>query len=75
MKFRLNRELLDESMETVVDLQPTKQAIIDHYQSVLGFTPQDVGVKYYAEDPRIGWSTYIVTSKHGVLGFTDGPIE
>lgn len=75
MKFRLNMELLDESMKTVVDISPTKQAIIDHYQKVIGTVPQDVQVKYYAQDSRINWTTFIVTSSNGVLGFTDGPIE
>lgn len=42
-----------------------------------GATPTNIAAKWYANDKRIGWDTYIVTGDlpdgtHAVLGFTNG---
>lgn len=86
MKFRLNRGGLDESMQTAVEIEPTKQAIANHYNNVLNgnvpmslrlrhYLPQDFDIKPYGYDKRIGWDTYIVTTSSGVVGFIDGPVQ
>jgi hypothetical protein len=86
MKFRLQRGGLDESMQTVVEIEPTKQAIANHYNYVLNgnvpmilrlkpYLPQDFDVKPYGYDKRIGWDTYIVTTSDGVVGFTDAAVQ
>lgn len=42
-----------------------------------GASPTDIQAKWYANDERINWDTYIVTGTlpdgtHAVLGFTNG---
>lgn len=77
MKFRQHRELLEESMATVVELEPTKEAIANHWNSISShyINQEDVNVEYYTYDNRIKWDTYIVTiTNGGVLGFTNEPI-
>lgn len=76
MLFREHRGSLDETMETVVELDPTLEALIAHIGKL--FMEEDlhpiskIEVKYYGYDARIGWETYIVTSKGwGVIGFTN----
>lgn len=79
MKFRLHKGSLIASMATVVDIEATKQAIVDHYNSLqmLGAapcTPQDIEVKPYGYDHRNCWDTHIVVCSEGVIGFTNGPV-
>lgn len=82
MKFREHRRLLDESMETVVELADYN-ALLDHLRKSAAHWPthppvtaETVRIEPYGRDERIGWDTHIVTLKdYGVLGFTDGPAE
>lgn len=81
MKFREHRASLTESIETVVEIEPTLVAVTEAIVKSLRHFPaarvsQDrVRVEPYAFDARIGWNTHIVTlDGYGVLGFTDGPI-
>lgn len=55
-------------METVEQIDPTKEALCQY------FGVDELYLEWYAFDARIGWDSYIVTDKHGVLGFTDGPL-
>lgn len=89
MKFRKHRQLLCESMETVVELEPTLDALVEHLRAwtrlcgfyteeeiVAGISPETLHVKAYGYDQRINWDTYIVHSDAmGVFGFTDGPLK
>jgi hypothetical protein len=65
-------------MKTVVDLPATRRALFTHLRKdffLPKFKIDDVEVKYYAEDMRIGWpTTYIVTIKGNAVGFTNGPV-
>ncbi len=84
MKFREHRGTLADSMATMVELEPTKTALVLHLQSILAGWPSapmpmhfNTNVQwYYGEDPRIDWkATYIVTIlRYGVIGFTDEPL-
>jgi len=78
MKFRPHRGTLAESMAECVDLEPTAQAIADHYNAISKIGPrvlvETIRVEPYGKDDRIGWDTYLVTEWLGVLGFTDGPL-
>lgn len=56
-------------METMEEIEPTKEALCQY------FGVEDLYLEWYAFDTRIDWDTYIVTNKHGVLGFTDGPLQ
>jgi hypothetical protein len=78
MKFREHRGSLAASMETVVELEPTKSAVIAHAKKLAlesGFpftqeeldrelTLQTVRVEAYGPDARIGWDTYLVCSTY-----------
>ena len=82
MKFRQHCGLLSDSMETVVELPATTQAIYDHLVKVWGclsydlVSPDNIQLAPYHYDERIGWNNYIVTLKTGgVLGFTDGNVD
>jgi hypothetical protein len=85
MKLRQHRGGLSESMATVVNIEPTKKALVEEitkqYKDVIdmGMVSVDestVSVESYGGmDERIGWDTYIVMIKNwGPYGFTDGPL-
>ena len=83
MKIRRHVQLLSESMETVEEIEPTREAVLGWINKTFTFGNED-GQRYanftvekYGQgiDERIGWDTYIVHSEgNGVLGFTDGPL-
>ena len=78
MLYRDHRGSLDESLKTVVNLPQTRLALFCHLQKdvfLCDFRIDDMLVKYYAEDWRVGgWATtYIVTIKGNAVGFTNGP--
>ena len=79
MKVRQHRELLDDSMDTCTEIQPTKERLAKHIADrwgLKGLANRKVHVKKYSYDHRIGWDTYIVTvDGMGVFGFTDGPVD
>lgn len=78
MKFREQRGSLADSMTTVVELEPTKSAVIAHAKMLAlncGFfftkeeldrelTMESVKVEAYGYDDRIGWDTYLVSSSY-----------
>jgi hypothetical protein len=83
MKYRHHRGSLDESMATVVELPPTRAALIAYLQedaktwgltdSMLEmFTPENLRVAFYHKDYRINWDCHVVVIyRYGVCGFTD----
>ena len=81
MKIRLHRELLSDSMKTVMEIEPT-QAAIDAFarerMSQCGFHspgPIQAQVTRYTYDSRIDWDTHIVcVPGYGTVAFTDGPL-
>lgn len=80
MRLREHRFTLDESMKTVIEIEPTLDALVDSMKEKLRdlwhFEKSDVSVEYYCFDKRIMWSCWIVTIKDfGVYGFTDGPVS
>lgn len=85
MKIRAHRELLEDSVLTVLDIEPTKNAVYDYFLLQIKdpelamawmdkYDRGDVEVKPYGYDSRIGWNTHIVTLKGDAVGFTDGPL-
>lgn len=85
MKIREHRGGLRESMETVVEIAPSIEAIVSHIRECWGpfhpekmqnITAEMVTVeKYGGIDSRIGWDTHIVDVEGlGVFGMTDGPL-
>lgn len=83
MKIRAYRGGLAESMATVAEITPTKEAVAAHVSAAMegwpdsDVTPEMVRVEKYGVgvDYRIGWDTHIVLIEgSGPFGFTDGPL-
>lgn len=77
MKLRQHRGSLSKSLLTVVEIAPTREALLHSINSHMPMvvTDEHVTVKPYCFDERIGWDTFIVVIKdYGVYGFTDGPV-
>lgn len=78
-KFRWHRGSLAESMETVVDFDGSKEALVvllkvDAMPWFPALEPEHVAVEPYCYDERIGWDSHMVTVMGGAIGFTDGPL-
>ena len=81
IKFRWHRGGLKESMDTVVEIEPTMVSL--HKEIVKVFpslsnkpiTIEDITVDPYTYDERIFWDTYIVCVRGCGMGFTDGPVK
>lgn len=80
MKVREHRGGFADSMATVAEIEPTKEALAKFIseREDRSVKTSHVKVSKYGFDNRIGWNTYIVESKEenewGVFGFTDGPL-
>lgn len=79
MKLRRVRGCLRDSMNTVIEIEPTKkalmQAINEAMKPFFQVTGKDIKVSHYGYDDRIKWDTYIVeVGKHGIYGFTDSAL-
>lgn len=76
MKYRPQRGSLKESMESVVEFSGSKVDLLKilrrEFKDIIS---DDVTVKPYIYDDRIGWDTYIVLIKNNAIGFTNGPID
>ena len=80
MIFREHKGGLYESMQTCINVKD-----IDELYNVLSsrlskygykFTSDQLSIKPYGYDERIGWDTHIVTiGGYGVAGFTNGPLD
>ena len=77
MRFREQRGGLNESLTTVVNLNG-RADLIAYLTRLLNPVPvssEDVIVKAYGFDDRIGWDTYVVSVRnYGVVGFIDGAV-
>jgi hypothetical protein len=81
--FREHRGSLDESMKTVIEIEPTKEAlralVVERFKQ-LGIVwlirdRDQVRVDRQGFDERTGWDTHIVTVDNwGPVGFTSGPV-
>ncbi len=80
MKVRPHRELLEDSMIEIQEIESNRDALLDWARkSFKGKELPDMDsmtIEYYCYDERIGWDTHIVyLPEWGVLGFTDGPLS
>ena len=80
MRFRSHAGDLADSMKTVVELEPTTEALREHLRLkpwLNAELPIKVEPYYMQPDERIGWPhTYIVTvDGFGAVGFTDSPVD
>ena len=82
IKIREHRGQLAESMETVIEIEPTRAALLEcirksfaEFPPMSGVTDEDITIEHYAYDKRINWDAWMVSIKgYGVFGFTDGPV-
>lgn len=78
--FRFHRGSLNESLKTTVIVKNT-QELKKHILRELEWTNPELSsmkIEQYGDDcfdSRIGWYTYIVTDKDGVLGFLSEPLS
>jgi hypothetical protein len=80
MKFREHRGSLTESMQTVVELA-NRDELVSHLNRMFEnsgpvkpepIKPDEVEIKFYLFDDRIGWNTYLVFVRgFGPVGFSD----
>lgn len=85
MKYRDHRGSLGDSMETLVEIDPTREALLAHLKTTWPFNNprypplEGVTVERYhtGGDSRIGWSEVwiVFLPGFGVLGFTDGDLR
>lgn len=83
MKFREHRGTLDESMQTVVEIPATREALEAQIRDIYKEWPRDqlpkeldIKVVKSVFDGRIGWDTYmVVVVGVGTVGFTDSAVE
>lgn len=71
MKYRDHRGGLDDSMATMVEIQPTLAALAHH----LKVPANSIRVESYVYDDRIKWDTHIVLVDGRPRGFTDCQIQ
>jgi hypothetical protein len=69
MKYREHRGGYKDSMATVLEIQPTINALA----VILKVPPLAVVVKPLCFDSRNGWDTHMVAVEGCAVGFTDGP--
>lgn len=86
MKIRAHRELLEDSIKTMKEIEPTRNAVYDYFlqqqddhdlqmEFLDRYSRGDIEVKPYHYDSRILWHTHIVTLKGNAIGFTDSPLK
>ena len=75
ISYRPHRSTLTDSMSAVrefASLEELAEAMADELGRELAV--DDLQLKFYGHDHRIGWDTYVLTLEgYGVLGFTDSP--
>ena len=80
MKIREHRGLLVNAMKTVKEVNSRSELINIIQESLspygVSVTSDDIKIKFYGGDDRIGWDTHIITIKgYGVWGFSDGDFK
>lgn len=73
--FRFHRGMLDDSMETCVEVKDKAALLsLDAMKNMLD-PDKELCQEYYGYDGRIGWRSYIIYQKDGgVFGFSNGKI-
>lgn len=77
MKFREQRGTLEDSLKTVVEIDPSKRAIAAFLAAIheCPIAVDEIEVVSYARDTRIHWDTHLVLWNGRAVGFTDGPLS
>lgn len=68
---------LSEAMDQLVEI-PDRKALLEYLQREYDFwqpTEENVEVKYYGQDDRIDWNTYLVTIDGKAALFANGPFS
>lgn len=64
---------IDEAMERVIEI-PNRDALMDFLRKNYEFwkpTEENVTIKFYAKDDRIGWNTYLICVDGKAALFSD----
>ncbi len=71
--FRWHRQLLEDSLATVREIKDfvELEALVHEEYESTGL----VEVKWYADDKRINWNTYLVTLDGRAVGYTNHALE
>ena len=67
MRYRPQRGGLADSMAEVIELPATLADLANH----LGVKPEQISLRSYGFDDRIGWMTWLVSIDGQAVGFTD----
>jgi hypothetical protein len=70
MKFRQHRGSLEDSMKTLIEVSSLKE-LAEKLEL------EGLRIEFYCNDPRpIDFKeTYIISDKHGVVGFSNGKLK
>lgn len=77
MLFRFHAGTLEESMKTCIEVTNRKELVdyLKNKSNLFGnIVEEEIQCNLYGYDNRIGWRTYLITDKHGVIGMTNGKI-
>jgi len=78
MKFRFHRGSLEESLQTVREvesLDDVRELLI--WQVVLSLLPEyfKLTCRYYTYDKRINWQTWVILNDGLPVGFSNGELK
>ena len=72
MKIRQHKGSLDDSMQTLTELDGSLSALNQYIQQTCGLPLKSISLYDDRPDTRIDWAkTYIITTESGVFGFAD----
>lgn len=63
--------MLNESMLTVKEIEPTEKSVREYFNEPTGI----LTVKPYCYDERIDWDTHIVCINGNAIGFTNSALK
>lgn len=74
-RFRPQRVTLAEALDEMVAVR-TREELLRTVAVMIGRTvsSDEVDLRHYGFDARIGWDTWMVTWRGMCVGYTDGPI-
>lgn len=77
MLFRFHANTLEESMKTCIEISDRNDLIsfLKNKSTLFrNIKEEEIQCDPYGYDSRIGWRTYLITDKYGVIGMTNGKI-
>lgn len=75
MKYRPQRELLEEAMLEVIEVTCLEDVRKFHNWEEFGMSLGTLTCRYYGYDKRIDWDTWLVCQNGNGLGFANGELK